>query len=164
MSGRTLRRTLDHATELSPQAHLQHGNHSMLERSMSKASIPTLLLCACSCVAFHSEALAADAADPILGDWSGEIRDRGEAMPFGIHAAKQPGHPPALYFTLSEGKIFKDAGPVYFTLQDDGYKADFLYFHVKMHLAQDEKTLSGTFSFDGNELPFDLARGKLVSE
>lgn len=129
---------------------------------MAKTSFTVLLLGLCIVPLSVS---AADApTNPLMGDWSGEIRDNGEAMPFGIRAAEQPGHPPALYFTLSEGKIFKDAGPVYFTLQDDGYKADFLYFHVKMQLTQDEKALSGSLSFDGNELPFDLARGKLVVE
>src|SRR5215469_1352670 len=129
---------------------------------MAKTSFTASLLCLCIA---PLTALAADApADPLMGDWSGTIHQGSETKPFGIRVAEQPGHPPALYFTLDQGTIFKDSGPVYFTLQDDGYQADFLYFHVKMRLEQDDKELRGTFSFDGNELPFDLGRGKLVSE
>ena len=131
---------------------------------MAKASIPALLLCTCACLAFGPTAFAANPTDPLLGDWMGQIHDRDDAKPFGMRVAQQPGKPPALYLTLDQGNIFVDSGPVYFTLQDDGYKADFLYFHIRMHLDKDAKTLSGTFSFDGNELPFELGRGKLVSE
>ncbi|HEV2110606.1 MAG TPA: PQQ-binding-like beta-propeller repeat protein [Gammaproteobacteria bacterium] len=125
--------------------------------------VPALLLFLSGCIAYGPAALAADAAaSPLLGDWSGEIHERGESKHFGMRAAQELGHPPALYFTLNEGNIV-DAGPVYFTLQDDGYKADLLYFHIKMLLSRDQKELQGTLSFDGNTLPFELSRGKLAS-
>lgn len=131
---------------------------------MSKTKNPALLLCLLGCGAFTPSAMTADAStDPLLGDWSGTISEEGESKPFGLHGSQQSGHPPALYFTLPEGNI-ADAGPMYFTLQDDGYKADLAYFHIKMHLDKDRKKLSGSLVFDGNEMPFELTRGKLPGE
>lgn len=126
---------------------------------MAKTSLIALLLCLS--IAPLSVPAADAPASPIVGDWSGSIHEGRESKPFGLRCSQQAGHPPALYFTLPEGNIV-DAGPMYFTRQDDGYKADILYFHLKLHLETDGKKLQGTFSFDGNELSFELGRGRLA--
>lgn len=104
---------------------------------------------------------ADDPAARLLGDWSGTIHERTEAKPFGLSFSQKPDELPAMYFDLPEGSLL-DAGPIYFTLQDDGYKADVDYFHFKLHLSGDGKQLTGTMLFDGNTLPFELQRGKLA--
>lgn len=128
---------------------------------MTKSFLTLLSLCL-FLISFSARA-ADTPADPLMGDWTGVIHEGSDSKPFGIRFGQQPGHPPALYFTLAEGNIV-DAGPTYYTLQDDGYKADIMYFHLKLRLSEDQQKLQGTLSFDGNALPFELARGTLASE
>jgi outer membrane protein assembly factor BamB len=79
-----------------------------------------------------------------------------------MSCVQPPGKIAGLYFILPEGNI-DSFGPLHYTLQDDGYKADGLYFHYKFRLSADQKQITGTLSFDGNELPFELKRGKLAA-
>jgi len=123
-------------------------------KALRLAAAIALLWCAVSSVSVRAD----DGPNALLGDWSGVIRAGGEAKPFGLRFAKQSGT--VMYFTLPEGNLM-DVGPAHLTPQDYGFKADIYYFHFKYQLNADQTKLQGSFSFDGNELPFDLSRGKL---
>lgn len=125
------------------------------------ARIPALLLCVLGCVS--SNAVAVDApAGPLTGHWSGTVHEGSESKPFGLICVQKPGRPPAFYFTVQEGNI-ENLGPMYLTPQDDGYTGSAMYFHIKLHLSVDQKQLQGMLSFDGNEMPFEVTRGKLAA-
>ena len=125
---------------------------------MSRTLLPAALL---SALLILSAAVRADtAADSLSGDWTGTLHSGSETKPFGLRFSHAGTEPLAVAFTLPEGKL-ADLGPAYVTLQDDGYKADVMYFHMRFSPSADGKHLTGSLSFDGNVLPFELARGKL---
>ena len=126
-----------------------------MHKALGLAGAIAFLWCAVS----SPPAIADDGASPLLGDWSGIIRAGGESKPFGLRFTKQSGT--VMYFTLPEGNLI-DVGPAHLTPQDYGYKADIFYFHFKYQLNADQTRLQGTLSFDGNDLPFELSRGKLT--
>jgi hypothetical protein len=90
-------------------------------------------------------------SDPILGTWSGELKYGGEAQKMTLRFELDEKQTLVVFFSQPEMKFY-NLGPGPVEKKGDDYSAPPLTFR----LAPGEKKISGTMSFDGNELTFDL--------
>jgi outer membrane protein assembly factor BamB len=105
-------------------------------------------------------AMAADASDPLLGTWSGQVHDGAQQKPFGLRFVPGKSGVPDLLWTLPEANL-RDYGPIPMALDGGWYhEAEQDHYDLKVRLA-DDGHLVGVLAFDGHALPFDLVRGEL---
>jgi outer membrane protein assembly factor BamB len=118
---------------------------------------PTLLLCAG--LGINATGLAQTTPDPVLGTWSGQVRYGRESKLVGLRFELDKTNSTVMFFDLPDLK-FHNLGPIPLRQQGDEYKAS----AVSFRLAPDKKSMSGLWSFDGHDLPFDLKPGALPVE
>jgi outer membrane protein assembly factor BamB len=97
--------------------------------------------------------------EPLLGSWSGQVRYGEESKAMSLRFALGKNDLLVAFFDLPDLK-FRNFGPL--PIKQDGreYKAAFFIFR----LASDNNIITGIWSFDGNELPFELKPGSLPVE
>jgi hypothetical protein len=121
---------------------------------MNKARFFLLLLSALPilvAIRFSIRASAPPASDSILGTWSGELRYGGETQKMSLRFELDEKKTLMVFFSQPEMKFY-NLGPGPVEKKGDEYSAPPLTFR----LAPGKKKISGTMSFDGNELTFDL--------
>jgi outer membrane protein assembly factor BamB len=95
------------------------------------------------------------APDALVGTWTGQVHYAGESKSIMLRIElNQPGSE-VLFLDLPDLK-FHNLGPIPITRQGEKYKAAGFSFQ----LASD-KSMSGIWSFDGHELPFEVKPGSL---
>jgi eukaryotic-like serine/threonine-protein kinase len=90
-------------------------------------------------------------SDPILGTWSGELKYGGETQKMTLRFELDEKKTLVVFFSQPEMKFY-NLGPGPVEKKGEDYSAPPLTFR----LAPGEKKISGTMSFDGNELTLDL--------
>jgi outer membrane protein assembly factor BamB len=95
-------------------------------------------------------------SSPLLGTWTGEVHYGAEPKAMGLRFAFVKGDRLGAYFELPHMR-FHDYGPIPVTEKDGAYDAYVLFFRI----SPDGNTISGKWSFDGNDLPFEAHRGPL---
>ncbi len=99
--------------------------------------------------------LAQTTPDVLLGTWTGQAHYAGESKVIAFRFELNKTGTKVLFFDIPDLK-FRNMGPIPVTQQGDQYKASEFSFR----LAPD-KSITGTLSFDGHDLPFKLEPGSL---
>jgi outer membrane protein assembly factor BamB len=122
------------------------------------AAWPCLLLL-CAGLGLNATGLAQTTPDPLLGPWSGQVHYSRESKLMALRFELDKKNSTVMFFDLPDLK-FHNLGPIPVKQQGDEYKAYVLSFR----LASDKKNLSGLWSFDGHDLPFELKPGALPAQ
>jgi outer membrane protein assembly factor BamB len=114
-------------------------------------SWPVLLLL-CAGLSLRPPDLQQTVPDMLVGTWSGHVHYSGEsklaALRFEFDDKRRV---IVAFFSVPDLKL-QDVGPITVEPQGDAYKA----YQVTFHLALDRKSLTGRWSFDGHDLPFEM--------
>jgi outer membrane protein assembly factor BamB len=118
------------------------------------------------CATLANVACARTEVNPLIGTWTGELNHDARMMCW-PHSERQPltvrfalDQKQALVVFVSQPAMkFFDLGPGPVERHGDSYVAPPMTFR----LASDRRTISGTMSFDGNDLTFELTRGTAPS-
>ena len=105
-------------------------------------------------IAFGAVASAQASTEPLLGTWSGALRHAGDTQPITLRFALDEKKSLVVFLTQPEMKFY-NLGPGPVERHGDEYQAPPLTFR----LSPDRHAITGTMSFDGNDLTFDLAPG-----
>ncbi|MCU1267512.1 MAG: hypothetical protein JWM21_3830 [Acidobacteria bacterium] len=106
----------------------------------------------------HEQDARATSQDPLLGTWSGRLHfgDESKSMMLRIELGKKG--TPVMFLDLPDLK-FNNLGPVPVSQDGEEYKAS--GFHLRLTPAT---SITGTWSFDGNDLTFELIPGPLPTQ
>jgi outer membrane protein assembly factor BamB len=96
------------------------------------------------------------AANPLSGPWSGLLRYGNETRAIGLRFALDE-HQSAVVFVDAPELKFHNLGPIHLKQRGGEYQA----FQFKFKLGPDNHSISGVWSFDGHEIPFELVPGAL---
>ncbi len=103
-------------------------------------------------------------ADPLLGTWSGRMHFGDESQPIGMRFELGKQNSLVMIYDAPELK-FQNIGPIPVKKTEDGYRIDPYEHHsMTFRLAPDGKSVTGVWSFDGHDLPFELKPGALHLE
>jgi outer membrane protein assembly factor BamB len=97
---------------------------------------------------------AQSASHPLVGTWIGDMTHDGQRQPMALRFALDDHHALVAWFSQPE-MHFYDLGPGPVEQHGDTYSTPPMTFR----LGPDQRTISGTMSFDGNELTFALVPG-----
>ena len=127
------------------------------------AAWPYLLLL-CGSFVLIPAGLAQATPDPLPGPWSGQLHYGGESKRMGLRFVRNDKGALGMFIDVPELKTH-NLGPVPVHQQAEGYKSDLNEFHsIVFRLAPDNKILTGAWSFDGHDQPFELKPGALPPE
>lgn len=96
--------------------------------------------------------------DPLLGTWSGEMHCGEESKSMALRIELSKTGSPQMFLDLPDLK-FHNLGPIPITPDGDEYKGP--GFHLRVIPAT---SIKGTWTFDGNELTFELIPGPLAAQ
>ncbi len=96
--------------------------------------------------------------DPLLGTWSGQMHCGEESKSMALRIELSKTGTPQLFLDLPDLK-FKNLGPIPITQDGEEYKGS--GFRLRVIPAT---SIKGTWSFDGNELTFELIPGPLPEQ
>ena len=128
---------------------------------MLKRSFAVLTFLLQLCIGLCSKATAQVQANPnpLLGSWFGQVHYGGESKLMGLRFESDKENATVMFFDLPDLK-FHNLGPIPVDQRGEEYKA----YQCSFRLSQDKKSLSGLWSFDGHELPFELKPGLMPAE
>jgi outer membrane protein assembly factor BamB len=113
---------------------------------------------------FNPERLAQVTPDPLLGPWSGQVHYGGESRRMGLRFELNEKKATVAFNDIPELK-FRNIGPIPVKQEGDEYKMTMYGFHtISFRLGADKKSMTGVWSFDGHDLPFELKPGALPAE
>ena len=134
----------------------------MTLRRFLAASPCVFLLCAE--LLFPVTSRAQMAPNPLLGQWFGQVHYGAESKRMGMRFERSEKHPLFVFEDIPELK-FNNLGPLPVQQQGDAYKISAIPYHtITFRLASDKKSVTGVWSFDGHDLPFELKPGALPAE
>ncbi|MCM3873514.1 MAG: PQQ-binding-like beta-propeller repeat protein, partial [Pyrinomonadaceae bacterium] len=113
------------------------------------------LLLLSAALIIRTTSLAQSTPDALLGTWTGQAHYAGESKLIALRFELNGKGSKVLFFDIPDLK-FHRMGPIAVTQQGEQYKASEFSFQ----LAPD-KSITGTLSFDGHDLPFKLEPGSL---
>jgi outer membrane protein assembly factor BamB len=119
-------------------------------------SLCLLVLCAGTHLSAMAQAQMTTTAAP-LGTWSGQVRYGGESKLMALRIELDSKKNVAVAFFDVPDMKFHNLGPMLVRQQGEGYKAYWLNFR----LSPDGQSMTGMWSFDGHDLPFELKPGAL---
>lgn len=128
----------------------------MLKRSFA---VLTFLLQLCTGLSSKATAQVQASTNPLLGSWFGRVHHGGESKLMGLRFESDKQNATVMFFDLPDLK-FHNLGPIPVDQRGEEYKA----YQCNFRLSQDKKSLSGLWSFDGHELPFELKPGLMPAE
>jgi len=99
--------------------------------------------------------LAQPMPDPLMGTWTGQAHYAGESKLIALRFELNKKGSKVLFFDIPDLK-FRNMGPIPVTQQGEQYKASEFSFQLAL-----DKSITGTLSFDGHDLPFKLEPGAL---
>jgi outer membrane protein assembly factor BamB len=121
-----------------------------------RSLVPRLLIVLQFTVSACGTRSASPGPNPLLGSWSGEVSHGTERKRIGLRFAQNEKGSIVLYLDLPDLK-FHDLGPLPLRPEGNEYVGPQSLFR----LSRSGKKISGIWSFDGNELPFELRPGAL---
>jgi outer membrane protein assembly factor BamB len=99
--------------------------------------------------------LAQTTPDALIGTWTGQAHYGGESKLIALRFELNKKGTRVLFFDIPDLK-FRNMGPIPVTQQGEQYKASEFSFRLA-----GDKSITGTLSFDGHDLPFKLEPGSL---